>query len=174
MPGWARVVTSVSRRRPGPTRSSIRHRRKDHGPATTGPAAAMPRCSGRGPGDRALTGTGRLQGQLGPRTQRVVYGELTAAELDAELPLMLWVDQAHLVMLAERQLISAAAAAGLLRCMDGLAAARFRPLLGRPAPRGLYLMYESYLIEELGAGIGGVLHSGRSRNDLKATITSLR
>jgi argininosuccinate lyase len=121
-----------------------------------------------------LTGTGRLQGQLGPRTQRVVYGELTAAELDAELPLMLWVDQAHLVMLAEQQLISAAAAAGLLRCMDGLAAARFRPLLGRPAPRGLYLMYEGYLIEELGAGIGGVLHSGRSRNDLKATITSLR
>jgi argininosuccinate lyase len=58
--------------------------------------------------------------------------------------------------------------------MDELAAERFRPLLRRPAPRGLYLMYEGYLIERLGPEIGGVLHSGRSRNDLKATITNLR
>lgn len=121
-----------------------------------------------------MTGTGRLLGELGPRTQRVVYGELTQADIDAELPLMVQVDQAHLVMLAEQELIPAAAAADLLRCIDALAAQRFAPLLRRPAPRGLYLMYEGYLIEQLGADIGGVLHSGRSRNDLKATITSLR
>jgi len=121
-----------------------------------------------------LTGTGRLLGQLGPRTQRVVYGELTQAEIDAELPLMTRVDQAHLVMLAERELISPVAAAKLLRCIDALAAERYAPLLPRPAPRGLYLMYEGYLIEKLGPDVGGVLHSGRSRNDLKATITSLR
>jgi argininosuccinate lyase len=35
-------------------------------------------------------------------------------------------------------------------------------------------MYEGYLIERLGADVGGVLHTGRSRNDLKATMTSLR
>ena len=35
-------------------------------------------------------------------------------------------------------------------------------------------MYEGYLIEQLGAGIGGVLQTGRSRNDVKATVTSLR
>jgi argininosuccinate lyase len=121
-----------------------------------------------------VSGTGRLVGQLGVRTQRVVYGELTQPEIDAELPLMIWVDQAHLVMLAEQELISAAAAAQLLRCIDRLAAERFAPLLRRPAPRGLYLMYEGYLIEQLGADVGGVLHSGRSRNDLKATIASLR
>jgi argininosuccinate lyase len=117
---------------------------------------------------------GRLLGQLGPRTQRVVYGELSAAELEAELPLMLRVDRAHVVMLAERGLISADAAGALLRCMDQLTAERFRPLLSRPAPRGLYLMYEGYLVERLGPDIGGVLHTGRSRNDLKATITNLR
>lgn len=127
-----------------------------------------------GLGEQQLTGTGRLLGQLGPRTQRVVYGELTQADIDAELPLMIRVDQAHLVMLAERELISPAAAAQLLRCMEALAAARFAPLLHRPAPRGLYLMYEGYLIERLGADVGGVLQSGRSRNDLKATITNLR
>jgi argininosuccinate lyase len=121
-----------------------------------------------------VSGTGRLVSELGLRSQRVVYGELSAADIEAELPLMMRVDQAHTVMLADQELIAAETADRLLRCMDELAAERFRPLLSRPAPRGIYLMYESYLIERLGPEIGGVLHSGRSRNDLKATITYLR
>jgi len=119
-------------------------------------------------------GTGRLVGELGLGTRRVIYGEPAPAELEAELALMVKIDRAHLVMLAEQRLISTAAAVALLRCIDELVADRFRALLGRPMPRGLYLMYEGYLIERLGPQIGGVLHSGRSRNDLKATITSLR
>jgi argininosuccinate lyase len=121
-----------------------------------------------------MSGTGRLLGEVGPGTRRVIYGELTQAGIEAELPAMIQVDQAHLVMLAERGLVRAEAAGQLLRCLAELAAARYRPLLNRPAPRGLYLMYEGYLIERLGAEVGGVLHSGRSRNDLKATITAMR
>jgi len=121
-----------------------------------------------------MSGTGRLTGELGPRTRRVVYGDLSPAEIEDELPLMIRVDRAHLVMLAERQLVPGAAARQLLGRIGQLEAERFAPLLARPAPRGLYLMYEGYLIERLGADVGGVLHSGRSRNDLKATITSLR
>src|SRR5260370_2870187 len=121
-----------------------------------------------------MSGTGRLTGELGSRTREVIYGPLSAAELDAELPLMIQVDQAHLVMLAEQKLSSAEAAAGLLRCIADVAADGFRPLHGRSAPRGLYLMYEGYLIERLGPEVGGVLQTGRSRNDLKATVTSLR
>jgi argininosuccinate lyase len=121
-----------------------------------------------------VTGTGRLLGELGPRTRRVVYGEPTQAELVAELALMVQVDQAHLVMLAQQRLIQPEAAARLLACIDELAAGRFSALRSRPAPRGLYLMYEGYLIERLGPEVGGVLQSGRSRNDLKATITLLR
>jgi argininosuccinate lyase len=121
-----------------------------------------------------VTGTGRLLGELGPRTRRVVYGEPSEAELEAELELMTRIDRAHLVMLAEQQLIPAAAAASLLGCIDAREAGRFSALRSRPAPRGLYLMYEGYLIERLGPDVGGVLHSGRSRNDLKATITLLR
>lgn len=124
------------------------------------------------PHDRSAA-TGRIVGQLGPRTQRVVYGEFSPASLAAELPAMLQVDRAHVVMLAERGLIPTDAARALLTCMAELARQEFRPLHGRPAPRGLYLMYEGYLIEQLGPEIGGVLHSGRSRNDLKATLTAL-
>jgi argininosuccinate lyase len=118
--------------------------------------------------------TGRLTGELGPRTRKVIYGELSRSELEAELPLAMRVDRAHVVMLAEQKLISPEAAANLLLCMDELEAARYEPLLGRPAPRGLYLMYEGYLIERLGPDVGGVLHSGRSRNDLKACVTAMR
>jgi len=118
--------------------------------------------------------TGRILGTLGHRTQRVVYGELDPAVLAAELPAMTRVDRAHLVMLAERGLVDPAAAAALLRCVEELAAAGWAPLLGRPAPRGLYLMYEGWLVERTGADVGGVLHTGRSRNDLKATVTALR
>jgi argininosuccinate lyase len=120
-----------------------------------------------------VTGTGRLLGELGRHTQRVVYGDQTEAERRAELKLMTRVDQAHLVMLAEQRLIPVTAAAGLLRSIRQLVASDFEQLRSRPAPRGLYLMYENYLIELLGPDIGGVLHSGRSRNDLKATITWL-
>lgn len=119
-------------------------------------------------------GTGRLTGELGARTRAVVYGDETPAGRLAELALTAKVDRAHLVMLTERRLVEAKAAAALLRRIDELAARDFAELEGRPAPRGLYLMYEGYLIERLGPDIGGVLHSGRSRNDLKATITWLR
>jgi argininosuccinate lyase len=119
-------------------------------------------------------GTGRLVGEVGVRTRRVVYGDLSRGELEDELLLMTQVDRAHLVMLAEQKLVGSDAVAQLLHCIEDLAAAEWAPLLDRPAPRGLYLMYEGYLIDQLGADVGGVLHSGRSRNDLKATITSLR
>ncbi|MDQ1742853.1 MAG: argininosuccinate lyase [Pseudonocardiales bacterium] len=119
-------------------------------------------------------GTGRLVAEISPRTQRVVYGDPSPRERSAELSLMALVDKAHLTMLAATGLISPAAAAGLLGCIAKLSEQGFRPLSDRPAPRGLYLMYEGYLIEALGPDIGGVLHTGRSRNDLKACITALR
>jgi argininosuccinate lyase len=116
----------------------------------------------------------RIAGEVGPRTRRVVYGELGAAEIAAELPVSIQVDRAHVVMLCEQKLISPEAASALLDCMADLEDEGYAPLLGRPAPRGVYLMYEGYLAQRLGDDVGGVLHSGRSRNDLKATITALR
>lgn len=121
-----------------------------------------------------VSGTGRLVGEVSARTRQLVYGEPSPAELAAELALTVRVDQAHLAMLAATGLISPAAARSLLSCIAELSDDDFRPLLERPAPRGLYLMYEGYLVDKLGPDIGGVLHTGRSRNDLKACITSLR
>jgi len=121
-----------------------------------------------------VTGTGRLVAEISARTRRVVYGEQSPAELAAELALMTRVDQAHLAMLNAAGLIEPAAARELLNCIAELSGEGFQPLFGRATPRGLYLMYEGYLIERLGPDIGGVLHTGRSRNDLKACITAIR
>lgn len=119
-------------------------------------------------------GTGRVVDEPGVRTLRVVYGQPSDADIATELSYTARVDEAHVIMLAEHGLISTEAAGALLSCIDELVTAQFRPLLSRPAPRGLYLMYEGYVVERLGPNIGGVLHTGRSRNDLKATITALR
>ncbi|HEV2886250.1 MAG TPA: argininosuccinate lyase [Jatrophihabitans sp.] len=121
-----------------------------------------------------MSGTGRLVAEISPRTRQVVYGDLSPAEMAAELALMVRVDQAHLAMLAATGLIPPAAASSLLTCIAELSAQGFQPLFERPVPRGLYLMYEGYLIDKLGPDIGGVLHTGRSRNDLKACITTVR
>ncbi|MFJ8794026.1 argininosuccinate lyase [Streptomyces sp. NPDC102462] len=121
-----------------------------------------------------MSGTGRLTRTLGARTARVVYGEPGPDDIRRELGHTSVIDLAHVVMLTECGLLPRDAAAALLRAVTALRADGFRELYDRPAPRGLYLMYESHLIERLGADVGGKLHTGRSRNDIKATITAMR
>jgi argininosuccinate lyase len=118
--------------------------------------------------------TGRIAKGLTPTASRIVFGGSEGPSLGRELPWILEVDRAHLVMLAERELVEPRRAAALLRAISDLKAAGFAPLAGRPALRGVYLLYEDYLIETLGADVGGILQTGRSRNDLNATILLMR
>lgn len=120
-----------------------------------------------------MTDTGRLTQGLRPRTGRMVFGS-APGELVEELRLNSMIDLAHVVMLHRQGLLDAASAAALLHCVLALRANDFGELQGVPAPRGTYLMYESQLTERLGEAVGGALHTGRSRNDLKATMTALR
>lgn len=118
--------------------------------------------------------TGRLSHGLVDRARRILFGQTADAGIDAELPYVTVIDEAHLVMLTERRLVDADRAAELLTEIQTLRANGFAPLRGRPAPRGTYLLYENHLIDRLGIRAGGVLHTGRSRNDLKATMHQLR
>lgn len=121
-----------------------------------------------------MENTGRIVKGLTPTARRIVFGGGEGPDLGRDLPWILEVDRAHLVMLAERGLIDRPRAAALLRAISDLAAAGFAPLAARPALRGVYLLYEDFLIETLGAEVGGVLQTGRSRNDLNATTLMLR
>lgn len=104
----------------------------------------------------------------------MLFGERADAGLDSELRFICQIDRAHLVMLAEAGVIRREQACALLRGIDALERSDFAPLRNRVAARGTFLLYEDYLIAELGAETGGVLHAGRSRNDLNATALRLR
>jgi argininosuccinate lyase len=121
-----------------------------------------------------MENTGRITRGLTPTARRIVFGGGAGQDLGGELPWIAEVDRAHLVMLVERGLVDRVRAADLLRTIAGLEAASFAPLAGRPAMRGAYILYEDFLIETLGADTGGVLQTGRSRNDLNATVLRLR
>src|SRR5260370_41599406 len=110
----------------------------------------------------------RQSGTLGLRAQHLVYGELTPTALCDELSTITTIDMAHVVMLADQELIGPRCAALLLERILRLRAEEFAPLQGLPAPRGGYLMYEDYLIRPLGTDTGGQLHVVRSRKAIKA------
>jgi argininosuccinate lyase len=124
--------------------------------------------------DVAGVDTGRLKAALNPQAHRIVYGSNPGADAVRELRFISEVDRAHLVMLAERGIVDAAVAARLLSEIERLRGEDFAELHHRSMPRGAYLAYEGLLSELLGEEIGGVLHTGRSRNDLNATTARLR
>ena len=116
--------------------------------------------------------TGRIRRPLTPTARRIVFGEPPPGP--SELALTTQVDRAHLVMLAEQGLVDTAAAAALLAEIELLRATNFAPLEAAEARRGRYLLYEDWLAHRLGERTAGVLRTGRSRNDLNATILLLR
>jgi argininosuccinate lyase len=116
--------------------------------------------------------TGRIRRPLSPTARRVAFPAPAGAgdELDA----ISEVDRAHLVMLAEGGLIPTEAAAATLAEIMRLRSVDFAPLRNREARRGLYLLYEDWLVSRLGERTAGASRLGRSRNDLNATVFLLR
>jgi argininosuccinate lyase len=128
-------------------------------------------------GARAETGTGRLARPPDPALFELLYRPQFLADAVDALPWLLQIDAVHVVMLARQDILPRAAAAALLELNRELAerAARGEPVLEPPpVHRGLYLVYESRLIDRLGSEIGGAAHAARSRNDINAAIARLR
>jgi argininosuccinate lyase len=121
-----------------------------------------------------MENTGRIARGLTPTARRILFGANANASIEADLEFATEVDRAHLVMLAECDIIERGRIRALLAEIESLRANNFAPLRERAAPRGLFLLYEDYLIEKLGAQTGGVLQTARSRNDLNATSLRLR
>ena len=121
-----------------------------------------------------MENTGRIKQGAAYPARRILFGETTPAGVEFELRHISQVDRAHLVMLAERGIVGKEQAARLLELILLLDADGFAPLHAAGAPRGIYLAYEDFLIGELGAETGGILHTARSRNDLNATVLLLR
>jgi argininosuccinate lyase len=121
--------------------------------------------------------TGRLNTALTDEAQQIVYGRYKpdrTDELGSELLVISEIDRAHLIMLVEEEIADVARARLILQQIEALRSSRFSALRQRPIPRGLYLAYESHVSEVLGDEVGGIIHTGRSRNDLNATTLKLR
>ncbi len=116
--------------------------------------------------------TGRIRRPLSPTARRVAFPP--PADAGDELGAVTEVDRAHLVMLAERGLVPADVAAAVLAEITQLRALDFAPLRNREARRGLYLLYEDWLVSRLGERTAGASRLGRSRNDLNATVFLLQ
>jgi argininosuccinate lyase len=84
------------------------------------------------------------------------------------------VNKAHIVMLAEQGLIRHEHAAALALGVLDMEAAGADAVTLDPSREDAYFNYEAHLIERIGADIGGRLHTGRSRNDILATLDRLR
>lgn len=112
--------------------------------------------------------TGRITSGIKPEIAEMLFGTTVDEAIDTELGCITQVDRAHLVMLAEQGLVADDVARTVLRAIDELRATDYATLRGKQADRGLFLLYESVLPD------GGVLQTGRSRNDLNATVLLLR
>jgi argininosuccinate lyase len=121
-----------------------------------------------------MENTGRIQQLLTPTARRILFGKTADESIDSDLGICTRIDKAHLIMLVESGIVSREIAGKLLKIIDELSKSDFAALRGREAPRGLYLLYEDYLIERLGPRIGGIIQIGRSRNDLNATMFRIR
>lgn len=118
--------------------------------------------------------TGRIKTAVTPSARRVLFDQTWDGSAYPELQTIARIDCAHLVMLAEEAIVDPVRASSLMKLILELEASKFTPLKGEAAPRGLYLLYEDYLIRQSGTEIGGILHTARSRNDLNATSLLLR
>ena len=88
-------------------------------------------------------------------------------------PLMA-INYAHLVMLAERQIVSAADARALRDALNGISLERVREVLYDGTYEDLFFYIERLIDQACGADVAGRLHTARSRNDLAMTMYRIR
>ena len=84
------------------------------------------------------------------------------------------VNRAHVAMLVERGIIERQAGSRILASLVGLERRGVACLTLDPSKEDLYFNVEAVVIAELGGDAGGQMHTGRSRNDLYATIHRLK
>ncbi len=118
--------------------------------------------------------TGRIAKILDPVARAILFDRELEDQAAHELPYICRIDQAHVLMLAECGIIDRFSATRLLNAIERLKRQDFAPLCSRAALRGMFLLYENYLIETEGASVGGMLQMARSRNDLNSTLLRLR
>lgn len=121
-----------------------------------------------------MENTGRIGSYILPEISDILYDAESENSIISELDITTQINKAHVLMLAECGCIKEGEADKLLRAITEIESERYTDVLRQPMRRGLYLAYESVLIERTGIDTGGLLQYGRSRNDLKATVLKMQ
>jgi argininosuccinate lyase len=87
---------------------------------------------------------------------------------------LLAIHYAHLVMLAEQGIVSAADAACLRRALDGISEADVRKAAYDGTCEDLFFYVERLIRQSCGEDTAGRLHTARSRNDIDMTMYRMR
>ncbi|MEM1589406.1 MAG: argininosuccinate lyase [Candidatus Bathyarchaeia archaeon] len=95
-------------------------------------------------------------------------------EASKDFAFMIQINVAHVIMLTEANIVSPFAGEKLLSALRKLYETGLEALPLKPELEDLYLNLESYIIDQLGPEIGGVLHTARSRNDLYETLRRMQ
>jgi len=125
-----------------------------------------------GPENAAREG-GRIRRGLRPPVLDIVCQPFSPQQRSIQLDRLAAIDEAHLGMLVEADILSATQVAPILAEIAALRADRYCEIAEQQAPRGLYALYEQLLISRLGERVGGVAHTARSRNDINACLFKL-
>src|SRR5258708_7616575 len=87
---------------------------------------------------------------------------------------MMAINYAHLVMLADRGIVSAADAHTLRAALDGVSQDVIREVKYDGSYEDLFFYVESLVIQACGEDVAGRLHTARSRNDIDMTMYRMR
>jgi argininosuccinate lyase len=87
---------------------------------------------------------------------------------------MMAINYAHLVMLADRGIISAGEAHTLRAALDGISQDAIREVTYDGSYEDLFFYVERLMIEACGEDVAGRLHTARSRNDIDMTMYRMR
>ena len=118
--------------------------------------------------------SGLLSETLAPEIQKYVYGARLESDFRHVFADMTDVNQAHVLMLAECAILAPDIAHALARVLIDLEGQGPNAFTLDPAREESYFNYEAKVIEEAGPEVGGRMHIGRSRNDIKSTIDRMR
>lgn len=116
----------------------------------------------------------RLAERPAPEITQYLYGARISEDRDSSFGYMTAVNQAHVVMLARQGIIKPDTARSLLNAIDDIVRGGAANLPLDDEREDLFFNYEHAVILRTNATTGGQMHTGRSRNDLGATITRMR
>jgi len=111
---------------------------------------------------------GRLATKLDPDASDYIYGRRVKEQPEI-FDTHIWIHKAHVVMLAEQGTIPRDQAKQILKALREI---RFEDIKLDHRLEDLYTNEERYLIGKIG-DVAGAMHTGRSRNDLSATVSRM-